>query len=93
MESKFTAIVIRYYAGHLLRTLDASDIISRAMARFPEVARIVFEPMSDTEKAEAAPVDRDGIACVEHRCFVYGQIGQELRRMQSLEEEIERSNP
>lgn len=52
----------------------------------------MYEKMSDAERGLASLVDRDGIVRVGNRCFVYAQIGQECRRVESLEAEIEHAN-
>ena len=92
MEAQVRQVIIRYISHHLLRTLDATEIILLATSRFPGLDRVIFERMSDAERAEACSVDRDQIVCVEHRCFFYAQFGNELRRIESIENEIERSN-
>jgi hypothetical protein len=91
MDPSAKEIIIRFYGDTFMRSLDANDIMARAMSLFPKLERLVFENMSDAERTQAALVDRDGIVRVRNRCFVYAQIGHECRRVESLEVEIERS--
>lgn len=92
MDADVKGIIIRFYGDNFMRSLDANDIITRAMSQFPKIERLVFEKMSDAERVQAPAVDRDGIVRVRNRCFVYAQIGREHRRVESLEAEIERVN-
>lgn len=92
IESDVKEIVIRYYGENFMRSLDANDIMMRAIRHFPKLERLVFETMTDAERDQAALMDRDGIVQVRNRCFVYAQIGQERHRLEFLENEIERAN-
>jgi len=91
MEPDVKEIIIRFYGDNFMRSLDANDIMRRAIRHFPKLDRLVFETMSDAERDQAALLDRDGIVQVRNRCFVYAQIGHERHRLESLENEIERA--
>ena len=84
-------VVIRYYSRHLLRSLNANAILERSMERFPDVHRIVFEPMSEAERSQAAYVDADQIICIQNRLFVYASGVHGLLRVNEVERDVEQA--
>jgi hypothetical protein len=83
-------VVVRFYSTNLLRSLRANAIIEQALSRFHNVGQILFEKMSDAERSAAASVGADTIIEVHHRLFFYARYGQELRRVEAAEREVER---
>ncbi|HEX5244298.1 MAG TPA: hypothetical protein VFW23_13630 [Tepidisphaeraceae bacterium] len=64
IESDVKEIVIRYYGENFMRSLDANDIMMRAIRHFPKLERLVFETMTD-ERDQAALMDRGTECCSE----------------------------
>ena len=89
-HSRGDQVMVRFYSTRLLRTLDLNALVEAVFAEFPQPGRVVFEEMSADELALAGPTDKDGITCVRHRCFVYACTGDDRRRVESIEAEVER---
>jgi hypothetical protein len=91
IDADVREVVVRFHSQHLLRSLDANVVLERVTARFANLRRVVFEPMSQEELAQAATTDADGIICVWHRLFVYARSSDRLARMTDIEVEVEQA--